>query len=226
MKQRGFTLMELLVVVAVVGLLVPILATIIYQISRQTVDNSNRMSAMRPLANAGRWLSEDIPMAQDTNLIVDDTPFSTLQLYWTNWSDTGNVDTYSADTVAYKRCRITYERVGNTLHRTVATCANQDETDVKCVSEVVTGASWTNDTRWVDGEPVLNTDLSFNTDSRASESSSPASIARDVSDVGFSKSGSKLTIDVAADPDGTGQYERQQTFTICGALLESEAPVS
>ncbi|MCK5433925.1 MAG: type II secretion system protein [Dehalococcoidales bacterium] len=62
--QRGFTLPELLITVAITGLIVSFLGVAIYQIITVTGSGNDRMTALHELQNAGHWLSLDGQMAR------------------------------------------------------------------------------------------------------------------------------------------------------------------
>ncbi len=64
MGQRGTTLLEVLAVTAVLGILLPVLATLIYNISTVTLRSKAHDAAVTPIENAARWLTRDIPIAQ------------------------------------------------------------------------------------------------------------------------------------------------------------------
>jgi prepilin-type N-terminal cleavage/methylation domain-containing protein len=61
--QKGFTLPELLITVAITGLIVSFLGAAIYQIVTVTDYSSQRITAMHELQNAAYWFSRDGQMA-------------------------------------------------------------------------------------------------------------------------------------------------------------------
>jgi len=61
--QKGFTLLELLITVAITGLIVGFLGTAIYQIITVTEYSNDRMIAMHELQNVAHWFSRDGQMA-------------------------------------------------------------------------------------------------------------------------------------------------------------------
>lgn len=62
--QKGFTLPELLITVAITGLIVSFLGAAIYQIITVTEYGNDKMTAMHELQNAGHWVSLDGQMAK------------------------------------------------------------------------------------------------------------------------------------------------------------------
>jgi len=122
MDQRGVTLIETLLAVAVIGLVVPVLSTSVLQMSRQTVNNSTRVTALMPLESAGRLLGEDIPLAQETDLADPTSGTSMLTLEWTDWSDDSQYNTYSEGDATYTRRQVTYSLSGSNLERQNRLC--------------------------------------------------------------------------------------------------------
>lgn len=122
MNERGFTLIEMLVVIGLLTILVPILTTTIRSVSTQTVENSTRISALMPLENTGRWMGEDIPLAQVTSLPDDSSTWSAMTLEWTSWVDISQYDTYTAPSAVYKRNEVTYSLSGSDLQRQYRVC--------------------------------------------------------------------------------------------------------
>ena len=70
--QKGFTLPELLMTVAITGLIVGLLGTAIYQIITATESGNDRIIAIHELQNAGHWLSLDGQMAKTAVIVGDE----------------------------------------------------------------------------------------------------------------------------------------------------------
>jgi len=81
--QRGFTLVEMLVVVALVGLIAFGLTTTISQIFNVSSRTSNRMIAVRQVQQAGKEVSKDILQSQ--NVTCSCSPVFGLNLTWADW---------------------------------------------------------------------------------------------------------------------------------------------
>ena len=58
-SERGFTLVELVIATAIIGLIVGVLGTAIYQILTVTEYGNDKMTAMHELQNAAHWVSLD-----------------------------------------------------------------------------------------------------------------------------------------------------------------------
>jgi len=86
--QKGFTLIEVLVALAVTGLITGSITMVISQVLTGNVRTSNHMTAVRQVQNAGYWISRDAQMAQT----VDTGEFSgfPLTLTWTEYGVDGD----------------------------------------------------------------------------------------------------------------------------------------
>jgi type II secretory pathway pseudopilin PulG len=141
MNERGFTSIEVLVVTGLLILLIPVIVNTMRGVSTQTVDNGTRISALTPLDNTGRWLGEDIPLAQATSLVSAAAPQSTMTLEWTSWVDTSQYDTYGAPTAVYKRQEVTYSLSGSDLQRQYRVCSNWNLATAVCAGSWTTSAT-------------------------------------------------------------------------------------
>jgi len=82
-SQRGFTLIELIIAIAITGLIVSVIAVSIFQLYKVHASTSNRMIAVRQVQNAGYWVSRDVQMAQSVETDGGATGFP-LKLTWSN----------------------------------------------------------------------------------------------------------------------------------------------
>ena len=83
--ERGFTFIELLVVMAIVALIAGAATMSIFQVINVTRSTNDHMTVIRQAQNAGYWISRDALMAE--HMIVGDDPETTffLKLTWTEW---------------------------------------------------------------------------------------------------------------------------------------------
>ena len=85
-NQKGFTLVEVLVVLTITSLIVGVIASIAVQLFVRSGDSSDRMTVYQEVQNAGLWVKRDAVKAQDVMLDDPQTPASEfITLYWTDW---------------------------------------------------------------------------------------------------------------------------------------------
>jgi len=82
--EKGFTLLELLVSLAIIPLVALSASATMFQISKSTDRNRDYMTAVRQVQNAGYWISRDAQMANSitTNTTLPDF----LTIGWTEWN--------------------------------------------------------------------------------------------------------------------------------------------
>ena len=105
-NQRGFTLVELLVVLAIEGILAGGIVAVIFTVTNVSSRNTDHMTAIKQVENAAHWLSRDAMMAQTHPSGSDNTSFTsstsspnTFTLAWTDWNYTTHDTT--VNTVKY-----------------------------------------------------------------------------------------------------------------------------
>lgn len=98
MNQKGFTLLELLVTIAISGVILLGVVISINQIVEGTIRSGNDVSVLSDINNATRILKEDLIMAQSTDLSA--TPKSSAVLSWTDFSSF-QASEYVSHTVIY-----------------------------------------------------------------------------------------------------------------------------
>jgi len=81
--EKGFTLVELLIVIAITGLIAGGLTTTIMQVLSMSHDTANHMTAVRQVQQAGFWVSPDVQMAQ--NVTTSESPGFSFNLTWTDY---------------------------------------------------------------------------------------------------------------------------------------------
>ena len=81
-SQKGFTLVEILAVMALGGILLVGILTTIFQTTAITAESSTRITALEDIRKVAFRVSKDIRMASTTNLQVD-----SLTLDWKSWYD-------------------------------------------------------------------------------------------------------------------------------------------
>jgi prepilin-type N-terminal cleavage/methylation domain-containing protein len=94
--QKGFTLIELAIAMAIGGILAGAVTMTMFQIFDTSGRTSNHMTVVRQVQSAGYWVTKDVQMAQ----VVTPTPLPDadglpLTLRWTEWDGTVHVVTYT-----------------------------------------------------------------------------------------------------------------------------------
>jgi prepilin-type N-terminal cleavage/methylation domain-containing protein len=87
-KQQGFTLLEILLAMAISGIITGVITMTIFQVVSGTARTNNHMIAVRQAQNAGYWVSRDVQMSQV--VVTDDDPGTPepelVTLTWTDWA--------------------------------------------------------------------------------------------------------------------------------------------
>ena len=93
--EKGFTLLELIIALSITLVISASSGPAIFQVFGGTERNSNRLTAVRQVENAGFWIARD---AQKANTVRTDNVTSPdlLLLNWTTWDDAGYPTYYSA----------------------------------------------------------------------------------------------------------------------------------
>lgn len=96
MRQKGFTLLELMVAIPIGAAVLLVFSYSFFQIMGSREDVSNKSVAMADIDNAIHWITQDLVMAQDTSLQDGADPVSSFSATWsdlTHWAaDEGSID--------------------------------------------------------------------------------------------------------------------------------------
>ncbi|MEE8471593.1 MAG: prepilin-type N-terminal cleavage/methylation domain-containing protein, partial [Dehalococcoidia bacterium] len=81
--QRGFTVVELLLVVFIVGLVVPVVLTMVVQMSQGTKRINTEMVIQNEVDIASGWFSRDLSQARTTDVADDpDLSVDRMRVEW------------------------------------------------------------------------------------------------------------------------------------------------
>jgi prepilin-type N-terminal cleavage/methylation domain-containing protein len=86
--ESGLTLVELLIVIAITGMIAAAIIGVLFQVLIMNTRTSNRMTAVRQVQNAGFWVSPDVQMANTVN--ATGTSGFPLILTWTEFTPSAN----------------------------------------------------------------------------------------------------------------------------------------
>lgn len=90
-NQAGFTLIELILVIAITGIITGSITMTISQVFTNNAHSIAHMTAIKEVENTIHWISRDVQMAQ---IVVTDDPAAVLTLTWVEWDNTVNQVTY------------------------------------------------------------------------------------------------------------------------------------
>ncbi len=87
--QRGLTLVELMIAIALAGIVTAGITMTVAHLFSGSTRTSNHMTAIRQVQSAGYWVSQDALQAQEEPVIGENPATNFLTLTWTD-SATGN----------------------------------------------------------------------------------------------------------------------------------------
>jgi len=93
--QRGFSLIELVIVIALTGIVTAAITLTVFQVFNMNTRTANRMTAVSQVQNAGKIVSEDILEAK--NVMASSSPAALLTLNWTDWANNKHGVIYSLE---------------------------------------------------------------------------------------------------------------------------------
>ena len=102
-NQKGFTLIELIMVIAITALIIGVITVSIFQLYKVQASTSNRMLAVRQVQNAGYWVNLDTQMSQNVQPDESSDSGFPLTLTWTDWDGDGHRVVYTLISTSIKR---------------------------------------------------------------------------------------------------------------------------
>jgi prepilin-type N-terminal cleavage/methylation domain-containing protein len=95
-SQRGFTIFELLISLAIAAIVAAAAGTTVVQVVKSSNIINNNMTALNNVRSAGEWLSRDGRNANTCDSVFNLTPSSgTLTMTWTDYSGVLNTVVYT-----------------------------------------------------------------------------------------------------------------------------------
>lgn len=112
-KQKGYTLVEIIVAVVITGMLAGVLGTSVYQFSVVTERSTSKLLAVDQVQSTANWFYPDAQRAVDAEAVeINGIDYLNLSVI-----DPGGTVTYAPGTVAYTMGTITYYNQDSELKR-------------------------------------------------------------------------------------------------------------
>ena len=81
-RERGFTLVEILLAMGITALVTGVLGTAIFQIFDRSASGQDTLRALNDIQDAGQWIYIDGEKAETSDLVNNDPPVSAMTLSW------------------------------------------------------------------------------------------------------------------------------------------------
>ncbi len=91
-RQQGFTIFELMVAMAIGGLIMPVMVGSIIQINRGTSQVNDNAVVQQDIDNASSWFTRDLSLAKTTDVLDGASAVSSMRVSWvdeTGWAVEG-----------------------------------------------------------------------------------------------------------------------------------------
>jgi len=141
MNQKGFTLIEIMAVMAVGGMIMTVALLSIYQVVWGSARTNDQVAALTDVNYAALWIKKDLQMAQYTDLTEGVPQQSSVSLRWidnTGWA--GDNATHSANyTLSGTELLRTYDGTPRVVGRYISDIWFTQESRVITCSITATG---------------------------------------------------------------------------------------
>jgi prepilin-type N-terminal cleavage/methylation domain-containing protein len=136
-KQKGFTLIEILVAVAITAVIGTAISMAITQIFSVSVADKNRMEAVKQVENALHYINRDVQMTSPNNISINTEDYI-IQLKWKDYTDSSAlyVVQYVIDNRVLQRIETRNGNTQSTL--TVAQNIDSDNSSVSFNANILT----------------------------------------------------------------------------------------
>ena len=132
--QKGFTLLELIAVMAVGALIIMGIVALIFQEFRGTALAKTSVTAAHEISNAARLVSQDGMMAESTDLVEGADPVDHITLTWVEQYDFSNIPHYSSYSLEGTKLRRDYDGAVTTVAQNISKVEFSQAGDVLTVS--------------------------------------------------------------------------------------------
>jgi len=134
-NQRGFSLIELLIVIALAALVTAGITTTVFQVFNMNSRTANRMAAVSQVQNAGKLVSEDILEAQSDKIVVNSPDGEFLILGWTAQNGTAYAVNYTLESMPSGEFKILWRKhyTDSVLDSTTKVAEYIDPVQTSCV---------------------------------------------------------------------------------------------
>ena len=142
MNQKGFTLIEIVLALAVGGMVMTAALLSIYQVVWGSARTNDQVAALTDVNFATLWLKKDLQMAQQTNLDEGAPPQSSVHLTWidsTGWTTANESDHSSNYTLSGTDLIRTYDGTTRVVGRYISDIGFTRSGRVVSVSITATG---------------------------------------------------------------------------------------
>ena len=118
--QKGMTLIELMVSLAITGMVVSAALGLIFHEFRGTAIAKTYVTAAHEIGNAARWISQDGMMAESSGLVEGAHPADYLNLTWIERYDFANIPHSSSYYLEGTQLRRDYDGTVTTVARDIS----------------------------------------------------------------------------------------------------------
>jgi type II secretory pathway pseudopilin PulG len=122
MKQKGFTVIELLIMVAVGGILTFGTVNAIFQVVVGTSRTNSQVVALTDVHHAALQLKKDLQMAQESIIFLNGEEFLALRLDWTDYTSfeaAENINHTSIYQLSNSELHRTYDGISSIVGRNI-----------------------------------------------------------------------------------------------------------
>jgi prepilin-type N-terminal cleavage/methylation domain-containing protein len=118
--QHGFTLIEVLMVLAITGIIAPVIVLSISQLFSVNASSISRMSAIKQMESIIDSIRPDIQMGQQIVTSDPNDPNVFLAIYWTDWDNNQNNIKYSWNPITHELKRTPAKSALNAIAKNIA----------------------------------------------------------------------------------------------------------